>query len=138
MYNPSHPVLNKQSIFKVYNTNKENFVYVILAALYSKKIPRKSYHFPSAYNFYKNSLNLKNITLPMTNKNILSFIKDNARLDISIRLFDSIKISENDMHIYETKVIGRGTNIINILFHKIYKRKKTYYVYFWIKSINSI
>ena len=138
MYNLSHPVLNKRSIFKVYNTNKENFVYVILAALYSKKIPRKSYHFPSAYNFYKNSLNLKNITLPMTNKNIPSFIKDNARLDISIRLFDSIKISENDMHIYETKVIGRGTNIINILFHKIYKRKKTYYVYFWIKNINSI
>ena len=68
MYNVSHPVLNKQSIFKVYNTNKENFVYVILAALYSKKIYRKSYHFPSAYNNYKKSLNLKNITLPMTNK----------------------------------------------------------------------
>ena len=42
------------------------------------------------------------------------------------------------MHIYETKVIGKGSNIINILFHKIYKRKKTYYVYFWIKYINSI
>ena len=41
MYNLSHPVLNKRSIFKVYNTNKENFVYVILAALYSKKFPEK-------------------------------------------------------------------------------------------------
>ena len=58
----------------------------------------------------------------MTNKNIPSFIKDNARLDISIRLFDSIKISENDMHIYETKVTGRGANIITISFHEIYKR----------------
>ena len=35
MYNLSRPVLNKQPILKVYNTNKENFVYVILAALYS-------------------------------------------------------------------------------------------------------
>ena len=138
MYNISHPVLNKQSIFKVYNTNEENFIYVILAALYSKKISRKIFHFPSTYNNYKKSLNLKNISLPMTNKNIPSFIKNNAHLDISIRLFDSIKISQNDMQIYQTKILGKGSNIINILFHKIYKRKKTYYVYFWMKCINSI
>ena len=45
MYNISHPVLNKNSIFKVYNTNKENFIYVILAALYSKKYLEKVFIF---------------------------------------------------------------------------------------------
>ena len=84
MYNISHPVLNKQSIFKVYNTNKENFVYVILAALYSKKLPRKSFHFPSTYNNYKKSLNLRNITLPMSNKNIPSVIKKIMLILISL------------------------------------------------------
>ena len=133
MYNISHPVLNKTSIFKVYNTNKENFIYVILAALYSKKISRKRFHFPSAYNIYKQSLNLTNITLPTTNKNIPYFIKNNTHLNISIRLFDSIKITENDMQIYQTKVIGKGSNIINLLFHKIYKHRNTYYVYFLYK-----
>ena len=138
MYNVSHPILNKNSIFKIYNTNKENFVYVILAALYSNKIDRRAFHFPSAYNKYKKLINFKNIILPMTNKNIPMFLKHNNHLNISIRLFDSIKISENDMQIYETRIIGKGLSIINVLFHKIYKNKKTYYVYFWIKHINSI
>ena len=42
------------------------------------------------------------------------------------------------MQIYHTKIIGKGSSIINILFRKIYKHKKSYYVYFWIKHINSI
>ena len=124
MYNISHSVLNKNSIFKIYNTNKENFIYAILAALYSNKIDRRTFHFPSAYNKYKKIINLKNITLPMTNKKIPIFLKHNTHLDITIRLFDSIKISENDMQIYQAKIIGKGSIIVNILFHKIYKEKK--------------
>ena len=59
MYNISHPVLNKSSIFKIYNANEENFIYAILAALFSRKIDRRSFRFPSAYNKYKKSSNLK-------------------------------------------------------------------------------
>ncbi len=138
MYNISHPILNKNTIFKIYNTNEENFIYAILAALYSNKIDRRAFHQTHAYNNYKKSLNLKNIVFPMSNKHISIFLKNNNHLDISIRLFESIKISKNDMQIYNTKIIGTGSKIINILFHKIYKNKKSYYIYFWIKNINSI
>ena len=42
------------------------------------------------------------------------------------------------MKIYEHKVIGKGPKIINLLFHKRYKNKQSYYHYFWIKNINNI
>ena len=74
----------------------------------------------------------------MRNKNIDIFLKNNPKLDISIRLFDSITISKTDMKIYEYKVIGKGRKIINLLFHKSYKNKKSFYHYFWIKNINNI
>ena len=125
MYNISHPVLNKNSIFKIYNTNEENFIYAILAALYSNKIDRRAFHRPSAYNNYKKSLNLKNIVFPMNNKYISIFLKNNNHLDISIRLFASIKISKNDMQIYNTKIIGTGSKIINILLIKNLSLKKS-------------
>ena len=48
---------------------------------------------------------------------IIHFLQDNPRLNISIRLFDSIMTSQNDMKIYEHRIIGTGTRIINLLFH---------------------
>ena len=42
------------------------------------------------------------------------------------------------MKIYEHKVVGKGRKIINILFHKSYKNKRSYYHYFWMKNINNI
>ena len=48
-----HPVLNNNSIFKVYQSKDESFLYSILAALYSNKIDRRSFHRPSAYEKYK-------------------------------------------------------------------------------------
>ena len=42
------------------------------------------------------------------------------------------------MKIYEHKVIGKGKKIINILFHKSYIKKKSFYHYFWLKNINNI
>ena len=74
----------------------------------------------------------------MKNKNIDLFLRNNPKLDISIRLFDSMVVSKNDMKIYEHKVIGKGRKTINLLFHKSYKNKKSYYHYFWIKNLNNI
>ena len=133
-----HPVLNNNSVFKIYQSKDESFIYSILAAIYSNKIDARSFHQPSAYRKYKKLLNIANIPFPMKNKNIKLFLKNNSRLDISIRLFDSILISKNDMKIYQHKVVGKGRKIINILFHKSYKNKKSYYHYFWIKNINNI
>ena len=42
------------------------------------------------------------------------------------------------MKIYESKVIGKGQKIVNILFHKTFKNKRTFYHYYWIKNINNI
>ena len=133
-----HPVLNNSSVFKIYQSKDESFIYSILAAIYSRKIDARSFHQPSAYRKYKKLLNIANVPLPMKNKNIKLFLRNNSRLDISIRLFDSILISKNDMKIYEHKVVGKGRKIINILFHKSYKNKRSYYHYFWIKNINNI
>ena len=47
-------------------------------------------------------------------------------------------VSKNDMKIYESKVIGKGQKIVNILFHKTFKNKRTFYHYYWIKNINNI
>ena len=134
----NHPALNNHSIFKVHNSKTESFLYSILAALYSDKIDRRSFHHPDAYIKYKKILNLKNISFPMKNRDINHFLKNNHKLDISIRLFDSIAVSETDMQIFEYKVFGRGRKTINILFHKSYKKKKSIYRYFWIKNINNI
>ena len=133
-----HPVLNNNSVFKIYQSKDESFIYSILAAIYSHKIDARSFHQPSAYRKYKKLLNVANTPLPMKNKNIKLFLRNNSRLDISIRLFDSVLISKNDMKIYEHKVIGKGRKIINLLFHKQYKNKQSYYHYFWIKNINNI
>ena len=133
-----HPVLNNSSVFKIYQSKDESFIYSILAAIYSRKIDARSFHQPSAYRKYKKLLNIANVPLPMKNKNIKLFLRNNSRLDISIRLFDSVLISKNDMKIYEHKVIGKGRKNINLLFPKRYKNKQSYYHYFWIKNINNI
>ena len=133
-----HPVLNNNSIFKIHQSKDESFLYSILAALYSNRINVKQFHRVNAYAKYKKLLNIGNITFPMKNKDINVFLKNNPNLDISIRLFDSITISKTDMKIYEYKVIGKGRKIINLLFHKSYKNKKSFYHYFWIKNINNI
>ena len=133
-----HPVLNNNSIFKIHQSKDESFLYSILAALYSNRINAKQFHQVNAYAKYKKLLNIGNVTFPMRNKNIDIFLKNNPKLDISIRLFDSITISKTDMKIYEYKVIGKGRKIINLLFHKSYKNKKSFYHYFWIKNINNI
>ena len=133
-----HPVLNNNSIFKIYNSKNESFLYSILAALHSNKIDRRSFHHPDVYIKYKKLLNLKNISFPMKNRDINHFLRNNHKLDISIRLFDSVTISKTDMKIFEYKVFGKGRQTINILFHKSYRNKKSFYRYFWIKNINNI
>ena len=95
-----HPVLNNNSIFKVYQSKHESFLYSILASLYSKKIDSRIFHQPHVYTKYKKLLNVENISFPMKNKNIDLFLRNNPKLDISIRLFDSIVVSKNDMKIY--------------------------------------
>ena len=42
------------------------------------------------------------------------------------------------MNIFNYSTIGKGKNIINILFHKVYKNEKSVYHYFWLKSLNNI
>ena len=133
-----HPVLNNNSIFKIHQSKDESFLYSIVAALYSNRINVKQFHRVNAYAKYKKLLNIGNITFPMKNKDINVFLKNNPNLDISIRLFDSIAISKTDMKIYEYRIIGKGRKIINLLFHKSYKNKKSFYHYFWIKNINTI
>ena len=68
-----HPILNNNSIFKVYQSKDESFIYSILAALYSNKIDRRLFHSPSVYEKYKKTLNIKNINFPMRNKDIIHF-----------------------------------------------------------------
>ena len=133
-----HPVLNNNSIFKIHQSKDESFLYSILAALYSNRINVRQFHQVNAYARYKKLLNIGNITFPMKNKDINVFLKNNPNLDISIRLFDSIAISKTDMKIYEYRIIGKGRKIINLLFHKSYKNRKSFYHYFWIKNINNI
>ena len=133
-----HPVLNNNSIFKIHQSKDESFLYSILAALYSNRVKLKRFHQVNAYARYKKLLNIGNITFPMKNKDINVFLKNNPNLDISIRLFDSITISKTDMQIYEYRIIGKGHKVINLLFHKSYKNKKSFYHYFWIKNINNI
>ena len=74
----------------------------------------------------------------MKNKHINQFLENNPKLDITVRLFDSIVVSKTDMKIFEHRKFGKGRKIVNILFHKTYKNKKSYYHYFWIKNINNI
>ena len=133
-----HPVLNNNSIFKIYQSKNESFLYSVLAAIYSKTIDRRLFHLPNAYIKYKKKLNLENISFPMKNKNIKVFLQNNPKLNLRIRLFDSIIVSNKDMRIYESKIIGKGKITVNLLFHKTYKDKKTFYHYFWIKNINNI
>ena len=133
-----HPVLNNNSIFKVYQSKNESFLYSILAALYSCKIDYRLFHHPYAYKKYKNLINVENIPLPMKNKHINLFLKNNPKLNIRIRLFNSIVVSITNMKIFEHKEIGKGKKIINVLFHKTYKGKKSYYHYFWVKNLNNI
>ena len=103
-----HPVLNNNSIFKIYQAKDESFLYSILAALYSNKLNRRSFHRPNAYKVYRNKLNIENMTFPMKNKDINLFLQNNPKLNIKIRLFDSIMISDTEMKIYEHKEIGKG------------------------------
>ena len=70
-----HPVLNNNSIFKIYQSKDESFLYSILAAMYSNKIEAKSFHQPNAYQKYKKLLNIENIPFPMKNKNISLFFE---------------------------------------------------------------
>ena len=119
-----HPALENISIFKVHQSKNESFLYSILAALYSNKIDSRIFHHPRAYQKYRNLLNLKNIPFPMKNKHIFHFLRNNPKLNISIRLFDSVTISRKDMNIFDYNIIGTGINVINVLFHKTYKNKK--------------
>ena len=66
----------------------------------------------------KKTLNLENLSLPIRNKDIVHFLRNNPKLNIAIRLFDSVVVSEKEMRIYEYKVIGKNRQVINILFHK--------------------
>ena len=83
-----HPILNNNSIFKIYQSKDESFLYSILAAIYSQKIENKIFHQPNAYKKFKKLINVKNIPFPMKNKHINRFLENNPKLDITIRLFD--------------------------------------------------
>ena len=89
----SHPTLNNNSVFKIYKSKNESFLYSILAALYSNKIDRQSFHHPEAYEKFKRKINTQNMSFPMKNKNIIHFLKNNPNLNICIRLFDSVVTS---------------------------------------------
>ena len=41
-----HPILNNNSIFKIYQSKDESFLYSILAAIYSQKIEKNFFHQP--------------------------------------------------------------------------------------------
>ena len=118
--------------FSKYIHQKRIFLYYALAALYSNNIDRRTFHNPNAYKKYRKLLNLTNIPFPMKNKHIFHFLKNNPRLNISIRLFDSVTISSREMKIFNYKTIGKGKNLINILFHKVYKNKKSMYHHYWL------
>ena len=76
MSTPNHPVFKNNPIFKIYQSNNnESFLYSILAALYSHKIDRRSFHHPKSYENYKKYLNLKNIQFPIKNKDVPRFFK---------------------------------------------------------------
>ena len=105
-----HPVLNCNSIFKIYQSKNESFLYSILAALYSSKIDYRLFHHPNAYKKYKKFINVENIPLPMKNKHINLFLKSNPKLNIKIRLFSSVVVSNTNMKIFEHKKMGRGKN----------------------------
>ena len=60
-----HPVLNNNSIFKIYQSKDESFLYSILAAMYSNKIEAKSFHQPNAYPKYKKLLNKTQVCNPI-------------------------------------------------------------------------
>ena len=70
-----HPVLNNDSIFKIYQCKDESFLYSILAALYSKKIGKKMFHQPNGYKKFKSLINIENVSFPIKNKSINNFFK---------------------------------------------------------------
>lgn len=110
----SHHVLNYKSIFKIYKSKNKSFLYSILAALYSSKIDRRSFHHPHPNEQYKKDEHYEYFIANEEQKIIIHFLQDNPKLNISIRLFDSIMTSQNDMKIYEHRIIGTGTRVINI------------------------
>ena len=105
-----HPVLNNNSIFKIYQSKNESFLYSILAALYSSKIDYRLFHHPNAYKKYKKFINVENIPLPMKNKHINLFLKSNPKLNIKIRLFSSVVVSNTNMKIFEHKKWEKAKN----------------------------
>ena len=60
----------------------------------------------------------------MNNKNIPFFIKDKARLDISIRSFYPIKISENDCIYIKQKSLEEDLILLTVCFIKFINVKK--------------
>ena len=96
-----HPVLRNNSIFKVYQSKNESFLYSILAAMYSSKIDYRLFHQVNAYQKYKKSLNTKNLPFPIKNKHISLFLQNNPTLNIKIRLFNSVVVSDANMNIIE-------------------------------------
>ena len=72
------------------------------------------------------------------NKHIGVFLQNNRSLIIKIRLSNSVLVSDTNMKIFEHRKIGTRRKVINILFHKIYKDKKSCCHYFWTKNLNNI
>ena len=70
-----HPVLNNKSIFKIYQSKDETFLYSILAPLYSQTIDRTLFNRPYVYTKYKKLVNIENISFPMKNEKIGRFTK---------------------------------------------------------------
>ena len=58
---------------------------------------------------------VNNSRLSMKNKLMVHFSKNRPKLDISIRLLDSVAISSREMKFFDYRTIGEG-NIINILY----------------------
>ena len=105
-----HPTFDYNSIFKIYQSKNESFLYSILAALYSRKIDYRLFHHPNAYKKYKKLVNVENIPLPMKNMHINLFLKSNPKLNIKIRLFGSAVVSNTNMKIFEHKKWEKAKN----------------------------
>ena len=118
-----HPVLRNNSIFKVYQSKNESFLYSILAALYSSKINYRLFHQVNAYQKYKKLLNTKNLPFPIKNKHIGVFLQNNPSLNVKIRLFNSVVVSDTNMKIFEHRKIGTGKKLSISYFIKLTKTK---------------
>ena len=136
--NLSHPLLNNNNIFKIYNVGKESFIYAVLSALYSNRLHRNVAHNIRPYKIFKKKLNLANINFPCKTLDIKRFIKQNKNLNLCIYLFEARRNCNGSLQIFSDQKIGNGKQRIHLLSYTLYSNKKVKNkYYFWMKNINN-